>query len=131
MKNDQLLIRDVGLDEVGGKSRGPALMDLAQALSGLLLVLFMLAHMLFVSSIHVSKDAMYTVTRFFEGEFLFGRPQPWLVSVVVVAVIVLFVGHAWLDVIEPHTDRKGRITYAVMTERQMCIRCGRKRDRRG
>ena len=39
---------------------------------GLLLALFMWVHMVFVSSILISKDAMWTVTKFFEGYFFFG-----------------------------------------------------------
>ena len=96
MKHDDVLIADSGLDEVERKSRLPALLDLAQSVSGLLLALFMFGHMLFVSSILISKDAMYTVTRMFEGYYLLGRPYPWIVSLVVFAVICLFVLHAAL-----------------------------------
>ena len=96
MKHHDLLIADTGLDEVARKSRLPAWLDLAQSVSGLLLALFMFGHLLFVSSILVSKDAMYAVTRMFEGYYLFGRSYPWLVSVVVFGVICLFVLHAAL-----------------------------------
>jgi fumarate reductase subunit C len=96
MKRDDILIADAGLDEVGGKSRLPAVLDLTQSLSGLLLALFMWGHMVFVSSILISKDAMYTVVKFFEGYYLFGRSYPWIVSVIVFGVICLFVLHAAL-----------------------------------
>ena len=96
MKHDDLLIADAGLDEVAGKSRLPAVFDLAQSLSGLLLALFMWGHMLFVSSILISKDAMYTITRMFEGYYLFGKSYPGIVSVVAFGVICLFVLHAAL-----------------------------------
>jgi fumarate reductase subunit C len=49
-------------------------MDLLQSLSGLLLGLFMWLHMFFVSSILLGEDAMWTVARFFEGYFFFGKP---------------------------------------------------------
>ena len=39
---------------------------------------------------------MWTITKFFEGYFFFGRSYPGIVSCVVAAVIVLFVGHAFL-----------------------------------
>jgi fumarate reductase subunit C len=71
-------------------------MDWAQSISGLLLGLFMWGHMAFVSSILVSKDAMWIVTKAFEGYFVFGRSVPGLVSLVVAGVIVLFVVHALL-----------------------------------
>lgn len=58
----------------------------------------MWGHMLFVSSILVSRDAMWAITKMFEGYFLFGRSYPWIVSVVVAGVVVLFVVHAALAV---------------------------------
>ena len=74
--------------------RGPAWLDLAQGVSGLLLVLFMWAHMFFVSSILLGADAMYAVARMFEGEFLFGRPYPILVTAAAAGVFALFALHA-------------------------------------
>ena len=47
---------------------------------GVLLTLFVWVHMLFESSILLGKDAMYAVTRMFEGVPLFGKPHPELVS---------------------------------------------------
>lgn len=72
----------------------PAWLDVTQGATGLILVLFMWAHMLFVSSILLGKDAMYFVARMFEGEPLFGKPYPLLVSGVVLVVLVIFVVHA-------------------------------------
>jgi fumarate reductase subunit C len=62
------------------KSRWPARLDLLQSASGLFLALFLVAHMFFVSSILISHDTFYTVARFFEAGWLFGTPQPWVVS---------------------------------------------------
>jgi len=80
----------------GRKSRWPARLDWMQSASGLVLALFMWGHMFFVSSILLGKDAMWSVTRFFEGYFLLGRSYPWIVSVVVAAVISLLVVHSML-----------------------------------
>jgi fumarate reductase subunit C len=88
------------------KSRMPARLDFLQSASGLALGLFMWGHMFFVSSILLGKDAMWTITRFFEGYFFFGRAYPGIVSFIVGVVIVLFVGHAFLAV------RKFPINYA-------------------
>ena len=66
--------------------------------SGLLLALFMWGHMFFVSSILISKDAMWTITKMFEGYFIFGRSHPGIVSCVVAAIIALIVLHAMLAV---------------------------------
>ncbi len=85
-----------GLTDRARKSRWPARLDFLQSATGLALGLFMWGHMLFVSSILLGKDAMWTVTKFFEGYFFFGRAFPWLVSIVVAVVIVFFVGHALL-----------------------------------
>ena len=74
----------------------PARLDLAQGLSGLLLVLFMWAHLFAVSSILLGKEAMYKVARFFEGSLFFDTPQPWLVSLVALLIFVLFVLHTVL-----------------------------------
>lgn len=72
----------------------PARLEWLQASSGLLLALFMWAHMVFVSSILLGKDAMYWVARMFEGQPLLAKPQPLLVSVVAAAVFGLFAVHA-------------------------------------
>ena len=48
----------------------------AERAPGCLLALFMWGHMFFVSSILIGKDAMWTITKFFEGYFFFGRSYP-------------------------------------------------------
>ena len=78
--------------------RLPAWLDLLQGISGLLLVLFMWAHMFFVSSILLGVDAMYAVARMFEGEFIFGQPYPILVTLAASAVFVLFCVHALIAI---------------------------------
>ena len=78
------------------KSPWPARLDVLQSGSGLMLVLFMWGHMSFVSTILISKDAMWLVTKMFEGQFLFGKSYPGIVSAVVVMVSVLFVLHGVL-----------------------------------
>ena len=55
------------LEDQVRKSRMPARLDLMQSLSGLALALFMWVHLLLVSSILISKDAMLFVTRLLEG----------------------------------------------------------------
>ena len=77
-------------------SRWPARMDVIQGGTGFILVMFLWAHMFFVSSILISKDAMYFVARLFEGEPLLGRPYPILVSFVAGGVFLLIVVHAFL-----------------------------------
>ena len=83
------VIAGVGLADRPRKSHWPARMDLAQSASGLLLGLFMWGHMFFVSTILISKDAMWMVTKAFEGYYVFGRAFPQLVSVIVAIIWVL------------------------------------------
>lgn len=76
--------------------RWPARLDLLQSLSGLVLALFLVAHMFFVATILISHELFYNVARFFEAGWLFGEPQPALVSMVAAGVTGLLVAHAWL-----------------------------------
>ena len=98
MERSSPLIGGVGLVDRTRKSRWPARLDLTQSATGLVLVLFMWGHMFFVSSILFGKDAMWTVTRFFEGYFFFGTSYPWIVSLAVSLVTALIVVHAVLAV---------------------------------
>lgn len=77
-------------------NRWPAWLDMIQGFTGLILVLFMWAHMFFVSSILISHDAMFWVARMFEGEPLFGKPYPILVTLVAVGIFSLLLVHALL-----------------------------------
>lgn len=88
------LVAGTGAAERPRKSRWPARLDLVQSGSGLLLALFMWGHMCFVSTILISKDAMWMVTKGFEGYFVTGRSYPLLVSAVVAVVLGLVVTHA-------------------------------------
>ena len=80
------------------KSLWPARLDLAQSVSGLILGLFMWGHMFFVSSILLGYDAMWVITKMFEGYFVFGTAYPILVSFVVAFVFTVFIVHAALAV---------------------------------
>lgn len=77
-------------------SRGAAWVDMIQGFTGLCLALFMWAHMFMVSSILLGKDAMYFVSRMFEGEPLLGKPYPILVSGFALFIFSLLVIHAFL-----------------------------------
>ena len=96
MSDPRHLIAGTGLYETPRKSRWPARLDVLQSASGLVLALFMWAHMLLVSSILISKDAMWTVTKTLEGYFVFGRSYPILVSMAAAFVFVFVIVHAGL-----------------------------------
>jgi len=107
----------LGTSVEGKKSRVPAKLDYIQSATGLFLGLFMWGHMFFVSSILISKDFMYTITKMFEGSMFFKVPQPWIVSAVVFFVFVVFITHALLGMRKlPITFRQYQAykTHAVM-----------------
>jgi len=78
------------------KSRLPAKLDFLQSATGLLLAVFMIFHMLFVSTILISKDFMLSVTKAFELSFIFegGSSIPVFISILIVCIIFIF--HAFL-----------------------------------
>lgn len=90
------VIAGSGLDQKVRKSHWPARLDVVQSASGLFLALFMWGHMAFVSTILISKDAMWWVTKAFEGRFVFGRSYPGIVAAIVALVVVMFVLHGLL-----------------------------------
>jgi len=96
MNNELDVIAGIGLDRKTRKSHWPARLDFVQSASGLFLGLFMWGHMAFVSTILISNDAMWWVTKMFEGYFFFGRPYPIIVAFVVALVSVMFVLHGLL-----------------------------------
>ncbi len=63
MNTSTEVIAGVGLADKARKSLWPARLDWLQSASGLILALFMWGHMFFVSSILISKDAMWTITK--------------------------------------------------------------------
>lgn len=96
MSKSMDVIAGTGLDRIVRKSHWPARLDLVQSASGLFLGLFMWGHMAFVSSILISKDAMWWVTRMFEGQFVFGERYPGIVAAIVAFVAGAFALHAML-----------------------------------
>lgn len=78
------------------RDRMPARLDFIQSASGLFLGLFMWFHMAFVSTILLGKDVMYTITKFFEGYYFFGKPYPVIVGCIVAFVFFIFILHAVL-----------------------------------
>jgi len=76
------------------KSRMPAKLDYIQSATGLILGLFMWGHMLLVSSILISKDFMYGVTKFLEASFIVDGGSPILVSIAALVIFIIFITHA-------------------------------------
>ena len=78
------------------KSRVPARLDFLQSATGLFLAVFMIFHMLFVSSILISKDFMQSVAKAFELGFIIegGSSIPVFISIALVSAVFIF--HAFL-----------------------------------
>ena len=96
MSKSMDVIAGVGLDQRTRKSHWPARLDFVQSASGLFLGLFMWGHMAFVSTILISNDAMWWVTKMFEGQFILGKSYSGIVAAVVALVSVMFVLHGLL-----------------------------------
>lgn len=98
MQSDVDLARKIEIDTLTHKSRMPAQLDYLQSATGLILGLFMWGHMILVSSILISKDAMYMVTKMMEGEFIFGEAHPELVTITAGFIFIVFVVHALIAI---------------------------------
>jgi len=93
---DNCLSRVQEIEEKFGvkKSRTTAKLDYIQSATGLILALFVWAHMFLESSILISKDAMYEISKLLEGEPIFGQPYPIIITFIAVFVTIVFVVHA-------------------------------------
>ncbi|WP_163499338.1 fumarate reductase cytochrome b subunit [Helicobacter suis] len=96
MQQEEIIEGYYGVSAERKKSGIYAKLDFLQSATGLILALFMIAHMFLVSSILISDKAMETVAKFFEGSFLIKAGEPAIVSIVAAGVIVILVAHAFL-----------------------------------
>ena len=72
----------------------PARLDLIQSISGLVLALFIMGHLVFEASILISNEMMYKVTVMFEGYYFLGETHPSIVSFLAAFIFVVFIVHA-------------------------------------
>ncbi|WP_104741368.1 fumarate reductase cytochrome b subunit [Helicobacter ailurogastricus] len=96
MQQEEIIEGYYGVGAERRKSGIYAKLDFLQSATGLVLALFMIAHMFLVSSILISDRAMYAVTKFFEGSLFIKAGEPAIVSAVAAAVIIILVAHAFL-----------------------------------
>jgi len=96
MSKDKIIESLLGITKKKKKSKIPARLDFLQSATGLFLAIFMIFHMLFVSSILISKEFMMSVTKAFELSFIFegGSAIPVFISIFI--VILVFIFHAFL-----------------------------------
>ncbi len=74
-------------------SSTPARLDFVQSVTGFILALFIMGHILFEATILISKDAMYAMTRFFEGYYFFGETYPGIISFLAAAIFIILIVH--------------------------------------
>ena len=72
----------------------PARLDFIQSLTGIILALFISGHILFESSILVSNNAMYNMTKFFEGYYFLGSNHPAIITMLASSVLLIIIVHA-------------------------------------
>jgi fumarate reductase subunit C len=94
-QNDSTVELLTGKNEAGKKSKWPARLDYFQSATGIFLALFITFHILFESSILLGKDAMYTLTKAFEGEPLI-EAEPLIITALAFIIFSLFIFHAFL-----------------------------------
>jgi fumarate reductase subunit C len=94
LQNESTVELLTGKDSEKRKSRLPAKLDFLQSATGLVLALFILFHILFESSILFGKEAMYALTKFFEGEPFIEPGEPLIISVLAFLIFSVFVLHA-------------------------------------
>jgi fumarate reductase subunit C len=85
-----------GKNSLGKKSRIPARLDFLQSATGLVLALFISFHILFESSILFGKDAMYKLTKMFEGEPFIEGGEPLIISMLAFIIFSIFILHAFI-----------------------------------
>ncbi len=76
----------------------PAYLDFLQSMSGLILALFIVGHILFEASILLGPDAMEKMTLFFEGYYFFGARYPIIITLLAAFIFALFILHAALAI---------------------------------
>jgi len=72
----------------------PARLDFIQSATGVILALFIWAHMIFESSILFGDEAMYMMTVFFEGYYFFGEKYPVIITLLGAFIFLVFIIHA-------------------------------------
>ncbi|MCK5111144.1 MAG: fumarate reductase cytochrome b subunit [Arcobacteraceae bacterium] len=82
----------------GTKSRIPARLDFYQSLTGLILAVFIKFHLLFVSSILISKDFMHTVDKILSGSLFVEGGDPAFIVGFALFIFIIIVFHSILAI---------------------------------
>ncbi len=82
----------------GKKSRVPARLDYIQSATGLVLAIFIKFHLVFVSSILISKDFMHSVDKFLAGGLIVEGGHPIFVVISAVVLFIILIVHALMAI---------------------------------
>ena len=77
-------------------SRTPARLDFLQSVTGAVLALFIMFHLIFESSILLGKESMYHLTKMFEAEFIIEGGEPLIISALAFVIFIIFILHAFI-----------------------------------
>jgi fumarate reductase subunit C len=94
MKKDLTRLEEIQEEFGIKKSRVIAKLDFWQSVTGIILGIFILGHIVFESSILVSEELMYKVSIMFEGYYFFGEKYPGIISFLAAAIFTIFIVHA-------------------------------------
>jgi len=82
----------------GKKSKIPAKLDFYQSISGLILAVFISFHLIFVSSILISKEFMHKVDKILSGSLFIDGGSPTFVALSAVVLLIIIIFHALLAI---------------------------------
>ena len=88
------VIAGVTLKDAKRGSKWPAILDVAQSVTGLILGLFLFCHMAFTSSIQLGKDVFWNLCQISGLTPLFGSEQAWFHFVFVGVITLCVIIHA-------------------------------------
>ena len=98
-KNIEQIIEGIVDKKVDGKkSKMPAKLDFYQSTTGLILAIFVKFHLIFVSSILISKDFMHSVDKFLSGSAIVDGGDPAFVVGSAFILFIILVIHALMAV---------------------------------
>ncbi len=97
-KTDHILEGLIDRKVDGSKSKIPAKLDFYQSVSGLVLAIFIKFHILFVSSILISKEFMHKVDKILSGSLFIDGGDPSFVVGIALVVFIIIIFHALLAI---------------------------------
>ncbi|MGP1579776.1 MAG: fumarate reductase cytochrome b subunit [Wolinella sp.] len=122
MANERCILESYsGVTPQRKKSRNPARWDRWQSITGLILALFIIFHMMFTSSILFGEEAFNWVVKQAEADFLFEGGLPIITKLVTLFIFIAFIAHAFLAMRKFPANYRQYITF--ITHRSLMKHC--------